>query len=741
MKSKGKSPYGFSLLEIMVAVAIAAMVMLGLATSMVNSSKSQKNISLSTAFNQDNQTLNMLLSQSTLCQGAFVFQSAGVYVNKFDSTVTDAFAAGFTTNNMPEIRFPGTTTVFMKEGSTSTRGMTYSKVRFTNVSDMGAISGGLRRYMVNLYVEGTKDTTMAAGATTQAFVVPMVLDVEDTANPKNIRDCYGNTDYVKISGDTMTGDLDLLYSTPSDALGRNINFRKDRTTTIVQDDDLLGSVAFKGYDGTTYQTGARIRGYVDGTPGVGDMPGSLTFSTTSDGSSAETERMRIDNIGNVGIGTTSPTARLHVYEVSTDIGSDDMVKNMFVLNPAAAASGSQYSVETVATVNTGNAQSFETIAGTRTLAQHNGTGTVADYAAMSARLVTGSTGTITNGYGFRVEAGSNTSGTITNMYGLHIGDITFGATTNAWSLYASDASAPSYFAGSVHVNGNLGIGTTSPTNRLHVQLQDAAITTVTYPIIASHMTSNSPVQPGFGAGIGFKAERPDGLEAAIGYVQGVWEDVNSPEDGALAFLTVRNSFGAGAEQMRITSVGNVGIGTSAPGQKLDIVGGSGRVETGQSWLTNSDARYKTNVGTIEDALDKVIRLRGVRYDAIKDPDKTPAHPKHIGFIAQELRDVVPEVVIQDDKGFFSVSYDRITALLAEGLKELAAQVSNLFKRLESLVASTTALEKENRALKERVTELEQRAAQADAVKAEHDAIRAWACAQPNRPSFCAKVAR
>jgi hypothetical protein len=69
------------------------------------------------------------------------------------------------------------------------------------------------------------------------------------------------------------------------------------TNTVVRNNDELGYLNFVGNDGTNFRTGAWIGGEVDGTPGAGDMPGRLVFSTTADGASTPTERMRIGQNG------------------------------------------------------------------------------------------------------------------------------------------------------------------------------------------------------------------------------------------------------------------------------------------------------------------------------------------------------------------------------------------------------------------------------------------------------------
>jgi hypothetical protein len=90
---------------------------------------------------------------------------------------------------------------------------------------------------------------------------------------------------------------------------------------------------------------------------------------------------------------------------------------------------------------------------------------------------------------------------------------------------------------------------------------------------------------------------------------------------------------------------------------------------------NSDERLKKNVKTIDDALEKVKKLRGVEYDHKNTGDHC------LGVIAQEVEKVVPDVVYEDVHGVKSVAYQNMVALLIEALKDQQRQIDELKRQL------------------------------------------------------------
>jgi len=124
---------------------------------------------------------------------------------------------------------------------------------------------------------------------------------------------YSTTPSLSVAGTTLGSSTTALYDYANSSFtGPALLTQKSKSGTIgtqgiVASGDRLFLSTFSGSDGTAFIPAAAIEASVDGTPGTNDMPGRLVFSTTADGASTPTERMRIDNAGRVAIGGT-PTA-------------------------------------------------------------------------------------------------------------------------------------------------------------------------------------------------------------------------------------------------------------------------------------------------------------------------------------------------------------------------------------------------------------------------------------------------
>ncbi|MGL5891055.1 MAG: tail fiber domain-containing protein, partial [Bacteroidia bacterium] len=181
-----------------------------------------------------------------------------------------------------------------------------------------------------------------------------------------------------------------------------------------------------------------------------------------------------------------------------------------------------------------------------------------------------------------------------------------------------------------------------------------------------------------------------------------WQDLNyggtvqtaTTAQDRLTF-NFRNNVSANApankkEVMTILATGRVGINTATPVATgtfnvapspagtfnffLDVNGGV----RGQGFFAFSDQRFKTNIETIENPMERILKMRGTSYvfNAPGTPEGTPG-VLQIGFIAQELEKVVPEAVAVGDDGIYSVNYGAITPLLVEGMKAQHAEIEAL----------------------------------------------------------------
>jgi|GEM_PF-2397424 len=146
--------------------------------------------------------------------------------------------------------------------------------------------------------------------------------------------------------------------------------------------------------------------------------------------------------------------------------------------------------------------------------------------------------------------------------------------------------------------------------------------------------------------------------------------------------TSENSGSSWQADFIIQQNGFVGIGTTGPSYPLDVNGDIGC----ETLHETSDARLKSDITPITGALETVNQLRGVTYTWNCDeyPERKFDDKAHLGFLAQEIQDIVPELVSPDADGFLAVDYSHMAPLLVEAIKELKTQNESKDARIDQL---------------------------------------------------------
>lgn len=156
------------------------------------------------------------------------------------------------------------------------------------------------------------------------------------------------------------------------------------------------------------------------------------------------------------------------------------------------------------------------------------------------------------------------------------------------------------------------------------------------------------------------------------FTAGIWmsNSLNSTNGADGAFYGMKTDTEAGiyignAWRFWVNNTGNVTVG--------------GTVTASCGVLVCSDLRYKKNITSLNNSLENILQINGVRYDFKKEdfPERNFSDKNQIGFIAQQLEKIYPEMVFTDEKGYKSVDYARLTPVLVEALKEQQQMIDQL----------------------------------------------------------------
>ncbi len=123
-----------------------------------------------------------------------------------------------------------------------------------------------------------------------------------------------------------------------------------------------------------------------------------------------------------------------------------------------------------------------------------------------------------------------------------------------------------------------------------------------------------------------------------------------------------------------TSTNRLGIGTTTPSTKLEV---NGNVSASAYYYT-SDIRLKDNVSFLENSLSKILKLEGISYTLQSTKEDK------LGFSAQELQKIYPELVKVGSDGYLSIDGTGLIAPLVEAIKEQQAMIESQQKEINEL---------------------------------------------------------
>ncbi|SFD37058.1 Chaperone of endosialidase [Flavobacterium phragmitis] len=253
--------------------------------------------------------------------------------------------------------------------------------------------------------------------------------------------------------------------------------------------------------------------------------------------------------------------------------------------------------------------------------------------------------------------------------------------------------------------GYLGLGTTSPGSKFHLynenisdsdddfRIETRSDTYTPGVFIDRNRTGGANLMNNDPLGLVVFRSNLGGASSAsqLVYLKGTYKGDGTTNLSSLALGT------SNTDRMVINENGNVGIGTSAPAQKLDV---NGSIKSTTALIV-SDARYKTNIETLQKPLEIVNRLRGTSYEmnTKQFPDKGFAEGKQYGVIAQEVEKILPDLVTTGSDGYKAVNYQGFIPVLIEAVKTQQTEIENQKKQL-------TAKDSEIKELKARMDKLE-----------------------------------
>jgi len=391
-----------------------------------------------------------------------------------------------------------------------------------------------------------------------------------------------------------------------------------------------------------------------------------------------TIRVNVTSNGKVGIGNFSPVFKLDVKGGSINTDSLYRIKGAQALSSSAAgiiqigASDSKVGIGTSNPVNRlqveGDSASIAPVLYVK--ANNPSLTLVRAIEAYSITNLGQGTGIYGKGglCGISGESeGGGYTGSTYGIYGRSTGTGGLGTRIGVYgNAYGGAVNWAGYFDGNAYFNGNIGIGADHPQARIHIKHNSTIAST---HLFLQESDTNDYARISFQNFSGFSFWNLAAYNSTV----------NANERMNFYNSTTGNV-------MSLTGDGKVGIGTSNPSQKITVFNGTSTgTYTTTGWMHTSDERLKTNIKPLQGTLDKILQLEGVSYNWKTNPTDN----NQIGFIAQQVEKIFPEVIVKDAEGNYAMAPQNLTAPIIEAIKEQQQQISelkNVVKKLEDALS-------------------------------------------------------
>lgn len=541
----------------------------------------------------------------------------------------------------------------------------------------GSFSATYRSVTNSITIAATDNTIVYTGTGNATFTLPSAIGIN------------GRFYWIKNASPSVSTPTLTIATTLSQTIDGNASWTLDEPNEIIRVVSDGANWYILNQDVASPKTSTSGGAWLQGGNRVNSIKslGTITnfhlpFITNN------IERMRLTTSGWLGLNTTNPSGRFHSVTESVETGNDYIFDDY-----GAGTTQGFYMTKSRGTVaSPANLVNNDQIGWIRFIPRYNGTlSMTAGMSSLEAYYRGDGTTALTD---FRLITSGTERVRFSETGNVGVGTATFDA-TNPEKLLVDAGTTGSYnvISGRGNINNYL---------QLNIQNRSAG-TSASSDVVATANNGNESsnfIDMGINSSGYSNTALPilDGVNTTYLYATGRNFFIGNGSSGRdLAFFT--NGFATTDEKLRITSSGNVGIGTTTPADKLSVAGvvaptadnsytlGKNTLRWSAVWSVNgtiqtSDSRLKTNILPLQYGLKEVMQMNPVSYNW-----RTGSDENKIGLIAQEVQQLVPEVVKGDEQQeLLGMNYAELVPVLINAIKEQQQQIDKIEKKVNELAA-------------------------------------------------------